>query len=272
MRDLEKYDNIQVIRRSPKKPSGDIVTIVLGIISRLVFLMILLSGIGFLIWYSHRPVDTFTSSFDIRQATTAREILRQDAINAEKQLAQEDDEETVMWKLIQNRQLDPYFPLTQKDRELIHKYWHKIREGLSSAEIKRMLILLDMEYDIHGNVVNIPPEKRPTEEDIEQKQQKEVESVVQSLISTSREKQLRQHQANVKASQAKEKKRLSQKEIKQSVAESLRTEVNKMATSGEDLEEVWEKATLEEETVDTTAESKETSETVPDTSQEPTQE
>ncbi|MDO4584311.1 MAG: hypothetical protein Q4D62_09435 [Planctomycetia bacterium] len=246
MRDLEKYDNIQVIRRSPKKPSGDIVTIVLGIISRLFFLMILLSGIGFLIWYSHRPVDTFTSSYDIGRATTAREILRQDAINAEKQLAEGEDEETVMWKLIQNRQLDPYFPLTQKDRELIRKYWDKVREGLSNAEIKRMLVLLDMRYDLHGNVVDIPPHERPTEEDIESEEQEEVESAIQSLISTSREKQIRQHQAKVKESREQEKKRLTRKEIKQSVAESLREEVDKIAGSEEDLEEVWEQTTTKE--------------------------
>ncbi|MDO5113516.1 MAG: hypothetical protein Q4E67_03990 [Planctomycetia bacterium] len=250
MRDLEKYDNIQVIRRSPKKPSGDIVTIVMGIFSRLLFLMILLSGIGFLIWYSHRPVDTFTSSYEINRAITAREILRQDAINAEKQLAEGEDEEAVMWKLIQNRQLDPYFPLTQKDRELIRKYWHKVREGLSNAEIKRMLMLLDMKYDIHGNVVDIPPQERPTEVDIETEQHEEVESAIQSLISTSREEQIRQHKANVKKSQEKEKSRLTRKEIKRSVAESLREEVDKMAGPEENLEEVWEQAATEESEAD----------------------
>lgn len=72
------------------------------------------------------------------------------------EITEEENEELLLWKIIRQRQLDPYYPLTSDNKEMIKRNWKKISDGMTYREVARFLELLEMEYDDHGGIKETP--------------------------------------------------------------------------------------------------------------------
>ena len=74
MRDLQKYDDYQPVRRTNRKSGATGDSYIMGSISRLVFLVMLLFAVGYAIWYSHQPVNQIVTDGAIEKIETERII------------------------------------------------------------------------------------------------------------------------------------------------------------------------------------------------------
>ena len=203
MRDLEKYDELSppVIRRVHRHGPGDETTLMYTILWRLLSLVILLGGLGYLIWSAGNTQNSPLSSQEMSQIKTNRDIVRRDAERAAKSLGEDMDEETKVMKLIGNRQIDPFFPLLEKDRRLIHKYWGHITEGLTHREIARLMTILDMRYDQDGNVVDIPLEERNAaqkEANLREGTKRDTEIAIEAFLDAAQDTQANKYDVDVK--------------------------------------------------------------------------
>lgn len=158
MRDLEKYDSKPMMPHSTGHTAGgNLRSYIVGTISRVIFLLIFLAVMAYAIWYTHRPVDIPTSSFETNRAITSREVLSQQAAQAQKELETTEDEEQTALDLVTCRQKDVNFPLTYWNRELIRKHWKLITHGQTSRDISVLMKTLGMCYDDNREVIDMLP-------------------------------------------------------------------------------------------------------------------
>ncbi|MDO4573782.1 MAG: hypothetical protein Q4D98_01050 [Planctomycetia bacterium] len=228
MRNFDRYDDdAPIIRRATHRSDGDLGSFLKGLLLRLVFLGVLLSGFIYLLWYVYyKPVDTWTSPYAISNVERDRAALREAAQRAEKEMSAEMEEELVAQRLVQNRQIDPYFPLTKKNRELIHKYWEKIIVGMSNREIVGLMKLLDLQYDEEGNVVDIPDVAEAKDAAEAKEKSEEITDPVHSFVRSAREDRVRKNSAAIEQSKEVNKWRKTYHDVKQETHETVEDVLN----------------------------------------------